>query len=265
MKQIVLSDNTSYDLISGSISENDGVQTNISVVILVPSDSELTKKNIVDKIETLGIVKVVEDDGSETELQEDFSLVLPDVVQNDGEFYLGTDEDGNKKYAKASVVLTALPTTETDTYIEGYRVGVIDKLSTICHDAIEAGLSIELSDGEEHIFSYNADDRENIKQMFDAIVMGATAYPYHENDGNCQTFSAADIVTIYTSMVKNKTHHTTYFNQLKQYIKTLNRVSAIAKVEYGQALTGVYLETYNANMAEAMQQLQNILSRIGGE
>lgn len=264
MKQLVLGDNsTKYELVSCNIHSEDGVQKSATIVIVIPADSNLTKKKIVSAIESKGCSVVVDGDETVDTFESEFALVLPEVVQNDGEFYLG-EVEGTKRYAKASVCLTVLPSSEAEAYISNLKSETIERMSATCQKAIEDGLSVQLADGESYPFSYKQVDRENISEMFNAVVFGATAYPYHENDGGCRTFSAADIVTIYSAMAQNKTHHTTYFNQLKQYIKTLDKVSAIAEIEYGQELTGTYLENYNANMAEAQTQLQNILAKLEG-
>lgn len=264
MKQLVLGDNsTKYELVSCNIHSEDGVQKSATIVIVIPADSNLTKKKIVSAIESKGCSVVVDGDETVDTFESEFALVLPEVVQNDGEFYLG-EVEGTKRYAKASVCLTVLPSSEAEAYIANLKSETIERMSATCQKAIEDGLSVQLADGESYPFSYKQVDRENISEMFNAVVFGATAYPYHENDGGCRTFSAADIVTIYSAMAQNKTHHTTYFNQLKQYIKTLDKVSAIAEIEYGQELTGTYLESYNANMAEAQTQLQNILAKLEG-
>lgn len=264
MKQLVLGDNnTKYELVSCNIHVEDGVQKSATIVIVIPADSNLTKKKIVSAIESKGLGVVIDGDETVDTFESEFALVLPDVVQNDGEFYLG-EVEGTKRYAKASVCLTVLPSAEAEAYIANFKAEVIERMSATCQKAIEDGLSVQLADGESYPFSYKQVDRENISEMFNAVVFGATAYPYHENDGGCRTFSAADIVTIYSAMAQNKTHHTTYFNQLKQYIKTLDRVSAISDIEYGQELTGEYLNSYNVNMAEAATQLQNILAKLEG-
>ena len=39
---------------------------------------------------------------------------------------------------------------------------------------------------------------------------------------------------------------------------------AAKTVTYGQPLTGTYLEQYNALMAEAQEQMQAVLSKLGG-
>lgn len=290
MQKVIVADGTELDLVSKSIATTDGSVDSVTLLIAIrEDDNETTKESLIAKLES-GISKITDENGdaiydsgivyvssvpqieelAEGTEQEPVVLEIPTIFTlvsnanvNDGRFCIGKDGEGNDLYAKQTVAITMLSETKADGYLATLKENVIAKMSAICNQKIEQGLTLTLSDGSEKTFSYNAVDRENIKQMFDAIVMGATAYPYHENDGNCQTFSAEDIIIIYTSMVKNKTHHTTYFNQLKQYIKNAKKVSVVSDVVYGQELKNQYLETYNAMMAEAETQLNNILAKIG--
>ena len=98
--------------------------------------------------------------------------------------------------------------------------------------------------------------------MFNAVLLGATEYPYHANDDNCRMYSAQDIMTIYATLSTYKTGQTTYHNQLKQYVKTLTTQEEIEAVVYGQELAGEYLEKYNELMAQAKVQLDNIIAKV---
>ena len=61
-----------------------------------------------------------------------------------------------------------------------------------------------------------------------------------------------------------KTSQLTYHNQLKQYVMTLDDPAAVKAITYGQQLTGTYLEQYNTLMAETQEQMQAVLSKLGG-
>ena len=98
--------------------------------------------------------------------------------------------------------------------------------------------------------------------MFDAVLMGATMYPYQSDDGNCRTYTAEEIVTIYPTLAGNKTAQLTYYHQLKDYIDTLDTAKEIEAVTYGQPLTGEYLEHYNDMVTVAAEQMQTVVARI---
>ena len=56
-------------------------------------------------------------------------------------------------------------------------------------------------------------------------------------------------------------HHTTYFNQLKLYVETLETIDEVNSVVYGQELTSTYIETYNNSMMQAQLVLETLLSK----
>lgn len=138
----------------------------------------------------------------------------------------------------------------------------LDELSTICNEMIYAGTDVQMSDGSTKHFTYTLADQANISEMFTAVMAGATEYPYHADGESCMMYSAADIITIYSTLSSMKTGQITYQNQLKQYVKMLDTVEDIEAVTYGQELTGEYLEAYANLIAQAQEQLQAILSKI---
>ena len=156
-------------------------------------------------------------------------------------------------------VLTLTNAPEQPTDLEALRANKTAELSAACEQAIVAGLDIQLGEAVEH-FNYNEKDQINIKEMFDAVRMGATMYPYQSEDGQCRTYTAAEILTIYPALAGNKTGQLTYYHQLKEYIATLETAGEIEAVTYGQPLTGAYLEHYTQMMAVAQEQMGLILA-----
>lgn len=139
----------------------------------------------------------------------------------------------------------------------------LPEISTACERTILAGAAVTLSTGEKQ-FSYTEKDQLNISEMFSAVLMGATSYPYHEDGGLCEMFTAADIVAIYTTLSMLKTSQLTYHNQLKHYMESLDTPEAVLAVTYGQELTGEYLDSYNTIVAQTQAQLEAILAKLGG-
>ena len=138
----------------------------------------------------------------------------------------------------------------------------LNELSQKCNSAISSGCQVQLSDGSIESFTYGIVDQSNVSEMFNAVLLGATEYPYHANNDDCRMYSAQDIVTIYATLSAFKTGQTTYHNQLKRYTKALTTQEEIQAVTYGQDLTGEYLESYNTLMAQAKVQLDNILAKV---
>lgn len=147
--------------------------------------------------------------------------------------------------------------------IKAIKETKLKELSDACNNAINAGTKVKLSEETTESFTYGLVDQSNISEMFNAVLLGATEYPYHANDDNCRMYSAQDIMTIYATLSTYKTGQTTYHNQLKQYVKTLTTQEEIETVVYGQELTGEYLEKYNELMAQAKVQLDNIIAKVG--
>lgn len=147
--------------------------------------------------------------------------------------------------------------------VETAREAKIEELSIACNAAINAGTQVQLSDGSTEPFTYGLADQSNVSEMFNAVLLGATEYPYHANDDDCRMYSAQDIVAIYATLSAFKTGQTTYHNQLKRYTKTLTIQEEIEAVAYGQELTGEYLESYNTLMTQAKVQLDNVLAKVG--
>lgn len=138
----------------------------------------------------------------------------------------------------------------------------VDELSYACNQAITNGADIKLSDGSEKHFTYSIEDQANISEMFNAVLLGASSYPYHANSDDCMMYSSEDIISIYSTLSALKTSQTTYFNQLRKYVKTLTDISKVQSVEYGQELTGEYLLTYSSLMQNAKEQMEAILSNV---
>ena len=133
----------------------------------------------------------------------------------------------------------------------------INELSAICKKNIEAGVTIEI-DGVDETFSYGIEsgDQGNIDDIFSLAVSTGLSQPYHSNGGSCKLYTVAQITELYVACKMLKTKETTYFNQMKQYINTLEDTATIKAITYGDELTGVYLENYNAMMAQSQEIIQ---------
>ena len=158
-------------------------------------------------------------------------------------------------------VLTDILPKEIQVDIEQLKQSKITALSATCEQTIYNGLELELSEGTER-FEYKDKDQTNIKAMFDAVVFGATCYPYQSEDGNCRVYTAQDIITLYTSLEGLRTAQLTYYHQLKDLVNTLETAEEINAVTYGQELEGEYLQHYNEMIEVASEQMGLVLSKV---
>lgn len=133
----------------------------------------------------------------------------------------------------------------------------INELSAVCKKNIEAGVTIKIDDVDE-TFSYGIEsgDQGNIDDIFSLAVSTGLSQPYHSNGGSCKLYTVAQITELYVACKMLKTKETTYFNQMKQYVNTLEDAETIKAITYGDELTGIYLENYNAMMAQSQEIIQ---------
>lgn len=137
-----------------------------------------------------------------------------------------------------------------------------EELSNACNSIISSGTVVTLSDLSIKQFSYSIEDQANVSEMFNAVLMGASSYPYHANGESCMMYSAIDIMAIYSTLSSLKTAQITYFNQLRQYLRTLTTVPAVRTVSYGQQLEGIYLETYTTLLTQAAAEMEKVIARV---
>lgn len=146
--------------------------------------------------------------------------------------------------------------------LEEVRKKKISSLSSICHNVIEHGVDVEIDGVKEH-FSYSIEkgDQGNIDDIFSLANATKLSQPYHADGGSCKLYTPEQITAIYVAQKINKTVQETWFNQMKQYILVCEDIDEINEIIYGQPLTGVYLENYNAILKQAQEILDAL---IGG-
>lgn len=173
------------------------------------------------------------------------------LLSNDGSIYVSpedTDTDDN-------IIIEAHIPTLAET-----KQSKITELSSFCNNSIVTGIDLVINNKTEH-FSYTNEDQVNIKEIFDLVLQTNTPMYYHADGESCKLYTTEQIISLYTTAAINKMHHTTYFNQLKIYIETLEDSDTVNGITYGQELTGVYLNTYNNAMAQAKLSLEALLEK----
>lgn len=157
------------------------------------------------------------------------------------------------------------PIPEPEPYVptvEEVQSGKINELSNTCSQIIYAGTDVEYNKAKKH-YTYTVDDQINLSQLFSTLLAGATAASYHADGEPCRMYDSAELINLYVSLAAFKTSHLTYFNQMKQYIKSLEDKETITAIKYGDKLTGEYLENYNKIMVEAKAQIEAVIAKIG--
>lgn len=135
------------------------------------------------------------------------------------------------------------------------------EISNMCNAIIVAGVDIELGEESVH-FNLSIEDQSNINNLFRVVELGGSEFPYQSDGGVCRVYSANEIVQIYIAAQTLITTQTTYHNELKQYVQSLDNAEAISSVEYGMTLPEPYLTEMNEKLAVAQQQMQAILTNM---
>ena len=135
------------------------------------------------------------------------------------------------------------------------------EISNMCNAVIVAGVDIELGEESVH-FNLSIEDQSNINNLFRVVELGGSEFPYQSDGGVCRVYSANEIVQIYIAAQTLITTQTTYHNELKQYVQSLDNAEAISSVEYGMTLPEPYLTEMNEKLAVAQQQMQAILTKM---
>ena len=148
------------------------------------------------------------------------------------------------------------------TNLDEVKEDKIEQLSQQCNEAINQGATITFTEGVSEPFTYTINDQANISEMVNAIVLGAESYPYHANNEDCRMYSASEIIMMYSTLSSLKTHHLTYYNQLRAYVNSLTTAEEVYEVQYGQDLTGEYLDKYNTLMAQAQEEISKVLAAM---
>lgn len=169
--------------------------------------------------------------------------------------------DGNKIILSNNGDVWEQEVIEPQPYIptlEEAKLSKISELRTICHQMIETGVDIEIGDTTQH-FSYTTEDQNNIKDAFDLAYQTGLSIPYHADGLSCVLYTPAEITMIFIMNKTNLTHHTTYFNQMKMYVESLDDINTIQLIQYGDPLPGVYFEEYTNMMIQAQLVITALL------
>lgn len=141
----------------------------------------------------------------------------------------------------------------------------LTELSTACESAIINGIALTTEDGVERHFAGDEQDQINIDQVLRACEGGAPGWLYQSEGedgqaGECFWCTATDAKKISNGLAIDKTQKRTYHNALKKYVLHLTTVEAVLEVQWGQPLTGQWLEEYNTKMG----LLTPIIESMGG-
>lgn len=158
----------------------------------------------------------------------------------------------------------AVPTPPTEAEeMETLRSEKLQEVSDACEAAITSGIDVLFGDGTQEHFSLEAADQSNIDGVFNAVVLGATAYPYHADGEQCKLYTAADIVTLYVAKQTYITKQTTYNNALRQWIRRETSLEVLKGISYGVDLPEDLQTEVTGILQQAQEQVEAIVKKLG--
>lgn len=125
-----------------------------------------------------------------------------------------------------------------DVNLEELRSFIIEAMSRACNEAIKAGVDVTLSDGTTKHFGLTLEDQINLISLQNFQADGVV--PYHADGELCTYYSISDINSILQAAAAFKTYHTTYFNSLKNWIKSMQTKAELLAVNYGDEIPAEY-------------------------
>lgn len=176
----------------------------------------------IDEEEYNALIKAIEDN-EEIIVQPD----IPDINENES----GIDKDEEV----------------TVDYVKEVK---IREMSQQCNQIITNGVDVTLSDNKSHHFSLTIYDQIMISKLADKAKNGENALPWHEDNGECKFYSSEDILILSNNMELLITYQQTYFNSLKQYIKSLSDIKEIGRIKYGCEIP----EDYRSDVLNALMK-----------
>lgn len=149
--------------------------------------------------------------------------------------------------------------------IEEVQATKLAELSAACEADIISGITLTTEDGVERHFAGDEQDQINIKQVLDICKDGAPGWLYQSEGedgqaGECFWCTAGDARKVYDSLSIDKTQKRTYHNLMKKYVLQLTTVEEVLAIQWGQPLTGQWLEEYTYKMG----LLTPIIESMGG-
>lgn len=141
------------------------------------------------------------------------------------------------------------------------KAAKLKEISDACNSVIVTGIDLELNEGTVH-FNLSIEDQSNIANLFRVVELGGTEFPYQSDGGVCRIYTSAEIAQIYIAAQTMITTQTTYHNELKMYVQSLETAEDIAAVQYGMTLPDPYLTEMNEKLSVAQAQMNAIITKL---
>lgn len=116
----------------------------------------------------------------------------------------------------------------------------LERLSNACQQVIFDGFTVVMTNETEKHFTLKIEDQLNLLSLSTLIASGVEAIPYHASGELCEYYSVEDMMRIITTATEFKTYHTSYFNSLKNWIESMEDITEIGSIAYGDPVPEEY-------------------------
>ena len=160
---------------------------------------------------------------------------------------ISNNEQIEEEIEEEETAPTIIP-DEPDVTIEFAREAKLQEMSLACRRTIENGFDLELRNQVFH-FSLDTQDQLNLMSL-GIMAQTQTLIPYHADGEECIFYTSEEMNEIIETANAFKIYQTTYYNALKTYIKSLERLEEITAIEYGMDIPKKY-------KSEVLKMLEN--------
>ena len=127
--------------------------------------------------------------------------------------------------------------TSTLEFAKNYK---INEMKDMCNKAITNGVDVMLSDGQIYHFDLTIEDQLNLQNVQYQLLQNQTSIPFHSKNGSFKYYDVSDLILILTQANSHILYHNAYFNSLKSYIKSIEKIDQINSVNYGISIPNQY-------------------------
>lgn len=122
----------------------------------------------------------------------------------------------------------------------------VSEMSALCANKVESGIDFTYEGTTKH-YSLKQEDQIMLNTLYTAVSNGATQVAWHNNDGDCEVFSAEKFIQFFTQGMTLVVETTTRFNTgIRPYLRTLTDKESVETFEWDNPLT----EDLEAKVAE---------------
>lgn len=141
---------------------------------------------------------------------------------------------------------------EPDVTLEFVVEQKVAQLNKDCEKVIEAGFTLQMSDGESYHFTMKNEDQIAMMSIMARVQTGETEFDFYASDRKCLTMTAEDATNLVTTATAFRSYHVAYFRCMAEWVESLSVIKEVATVAYGDVVPEGFRSPYLVKYATAM-------------